>query len=470
MSSLIPKQLKYGSKVESAMAKSYRTNIAPQEGTEAYKPGRTITVNIPTRNNLVLIPPESYLKFKFTGSNGATAGNPARWDSCGAHGLIQRIRVYHGSNLLEDIDNYGQLAKMVFDMQVPTDAAYGKYNILAGTRNDTVLKTNITSDAAVDATIVGQFNALKATLNAGTSALQVNSGESLAPEGGLAANALMISNTYCLNLISILGTLCGANYFPLFACTSSPIRLEIQLVSASINAIGSYSPLLDFELNNVEYIANFMDLSNEAMSVINGSLGGQPLQFASQSYKNYATSKDVAAATTTQVSIPIPAKFSSLKSLFIAIRDRMGEAHFFPFSSVKYGLREYSFRIGPNVTPSKAPSTSTEFFSELIKAMGSMSDLQYHPSIEKDSYTMDQSLAIDLTGSTNSGSFYIGLDLENYPNASKDTMFAGYNSATDDIFANMSFYHGTGKNLRFDTYALFDQVITFQNNTCYVKF
>ena len=42
---MIPKQLKYGDKVNSAMAQSYRTNIQPQNGTTAYI-GQTVIINI----------------------------------------------------------------------------------------------------------------------------------------------------------------------------------------------------------------------------------------------------------------------------------------------------------------------------------------------------------------------------------------------------------------------------------------
>jgi hypothetical protein len=133
---MIPKQLIYQNKVESAAARSYKSNIAPQNGTGNYGAGDTIIINIPTRANLVTAMSENYLKFDVSFTNGATANNYLRWDSCGAHGLIQRIRVFSGSNLLEDIDNYGMLSKLLFDIQVPTDSAYGKYNILCGTRND----------------------------------------------------------------------------------------------------------------------------------------------------------------------------------------------------------------------------------------------------------------------------------------------------------------------------------------------
>jgi hypothetical protein len=89
------KNLKYGSKVESAPCRSTRVNIAPQNGTGPYNLNDQITVNIPTRNNLVLVPTESYLKFTATVTSGAN-NNIVRWDSCGAHGLIQRLRVWSG--------------------------------------------------------------------------------------------------------------------------------------------------------------------------------------------------------------------------------------------------------------------------------------------------------------------------------------------------------------------------------------
>ena len=169
---MLPKNLKYGSKVESAPARSSRANIAPQNGTSGYNLGDIININIPTRANLVMVPTENYLKFDFTIKNTSGAASTYRWDGCGAHGLIQRIRVYHGSNLLEDIDNYGLLAKMLFDLQVPTDATYGKYNVMCGTRSDLVIKNSgatIADNAAV-AILVSAVN------NSTLSAIQVNSG------------------------------------------------------------------------------------------------------------------------------------------------------------------------------------------------------------------------------------------------------------------------------------------------------
>jgi hypothetical protein len=116
-------------------------------------------------------------------------------------------------------------------------------------------------------------------------------------------------------------------------------------------------------------------------------------------------------------------------------------------------------------------------FAELLKAVGSISDLNHHPSIEKFSYTLANSVAnsqaIETNNASNisSGSFYIGLDLESYANSNKESIFAGYNSNTDDIFAVINFgtTAATGTT-RLDAFALFDSVVVLENNTAYVRY
>jgi hypothetical protein len=475
---MLPKQLKYGSKVESAMADSYRTNIAPQNGTGTYPLGNTIIINIPTANNLVLATTESYLKFcvKFT----TTAETVFRWDSAGAHGVIQRLRIFSGSNLLQDIDNYSLLAKMLFDLQVSTDASYGRMNELVGTRNDILSTFTI---AAAQANVAAAYvNYLQG--------YQVNSGEGFHFAGATALNAVSdgasgtVTTTtatpryYCLNLISLLGSLNSSNYFPLFACSSAPIRLEIQLVPASINAgmttVATSVPYLD----NVEYVANFLKLSDKAMEIIYASIPPEtPLQFCVPDYSNYQYTFTL-GTTAQQINFPIPAKYSSLKSIFITIRDKpSGAATYFPSSSITANIQNYYFRIGSKIMPTKAPDNLPEMFAEVLKAIGSMSDLNYQPSIEKYSYELAYSGTVADVPSNQfiaSGSFYIGIDLENYVSASKDSIFCGYNSNTDDIFAVLNFGGTTGgaavTNTRFDAFAMFDSVIVFESNTAYRKF
>jgi len=480
---MLPKNLKYGGKVESAVARSFRTNIAPQNGTGPYSLGDTIIINIPTRANLVLATTESYLKFKcaITSQNAA---NNFRLDSCGIHSVIQRIRVFSGSNLLEDIDAYGMLAKMMFDLQAPTDSCYGKFNATVGTRNDLV---SVVATAGV----------------AGNPCFQTNSGELVGQQaatlGGQSAVSVgvgaTVSDTYCINLISLVGSLCSANYLPLFACTSAPIRVELQLVSQMQNFVNQAVSTVanTMAITNCEYIAQFIELGDEAMRGVYGALGAEPMQLVMPEYRNYQYNAQLISATQTQINMPIPAKFSSLKSLLISCRDKgTGATTFFPTSSVSQGIQQYQFRLGSQVVPSKPPDTLQEMFEEVTKAVASISDLTHQPSIEKFSYQYYNSTA-SVTGAqtlganaayvvsvdsatsvsnNNSGAFYVGLDLENYCAASKDGIFSGYNSNTDDIFWVPTFQTVITGNpqIRFDAFACFDQVVIFQDNTAFVKF
>jgi hypothetical protein len=315
---------------------------------------------------------------------------------------------------------------------------------------------------------------------------QINSGEGF----HFAANATVSDNSagtitttatspryYCLNLISLLGSLNSGNYFPLFACTSSPLRMEIQLVANVYNAGMAINASLTPTITNVEYIANFIKLSDSAMSIIYGSIPpNEPLQFCVPDYSNYQYNFALGTGST-QVNFPIAAKYSSLKSIFITVRDNgTGAATFYPYSSVTGNLLNYYFRVGSQIMPTKAPDNYPEMFSEVLKAMGSMSDLNYQPSIEKVTYETLTSTASTLANNQliSSGSFYIGIDLENYVSAPKDSIFCGYNSNTDDIFAVMTFGGTTGAgaitSARFDAFAMFDSIISFQDGTAYRKF
>ena len=478
---MIPRNLLYNSKIDSAAALSYKSNIAPQNGTGPYLPGNTITFNIPTRVNLVTAMTENYLKFDCTFSAGATACDYLRFDSCGAHGLIQRIKVRHGSNLLQDIDDYGLLAKAFFDIQVQTPSAYGKYNILAGTRNDLVVTTPTVAAYA-------DISAKPMSCN------QVNSGARFNGYATLTTNTAAPTQTYCLNLISLCGVLCP-KYFPLFECTSTSLTLEITLVSSAQAAVCSATQDSTFSISNVEYVANMIELGDSAMQTIRSSVSG-PLQFVFNDYKMFPYSIPAPAASSFSHTVPIAAKFASVKFILIAIRDasKTALATYYPYSSHAFNMSDYTFRIGPKNVPPKAPSTYPEMFSEVVKAIGSMSDLTYSPSIEMYSYCSNFQKASAAYGATSnatavnlipnvtnetaavsdakgSGSFYVGLDLENYVNASnKEQFFAGYNSNTDDIYFMPNYLNlYTATQLRYSSFVNIDSLLVFENGTVFAN-
>jgi hypothetical protein len=469
---MLPQKLKYQSKIEPAGAKSFRSNIQPQNGTGPYNAGDTIIFNLPTRNNLVYVPTESYLKFNaiITNNSGGASSTYFRFDSMGAHGFIRKIRIFHGSNVLEEIDNYEMLAKMVFDLQASGDASRGKLNILAGTESKLINSRTFVAGSFTDNTTANIAAGLNATSN---SVKAINQGALLT--NVVANGATFTTQTYCLNLISMIGTLCNEKYFPLFACTAAPVRVEITLVP-NIYSVLTTDVASSYTFTNVEYVMNTIELSDSAMATIQSSLNGEPLQFALSSYRNQMWTGNVPTGGTT-FAVPLPFKYSSIKSIIIASRNNtngVGTSTYFPCSSCKFLLSQYYFRIGPNTVPQKAPTTVGEYFAETIKAMGSMSDILYNPAIDYDSFTQETNVACTdtatFTNTTQSGSFYVGLDLENFATADKSSIFSGYNSNTDDIHYFPTHPTQTAVNIRYDAYCNFDQVIKFENGTCYVNF
>ena len=185
-------------------------------------------------------------------------------------------------------------------------------NILAGCINDLVVnlptpalpESTATTQAAIDTAINTALAPLGVNGTGGQrlAANQINSGDLIAEDWAAGGS---VSNTYCLNLISLLGTLCQSQYFPLFCCTSAPIRMEITLIDSARKGLMTITDLTSIQLSNVEYIANFIELSDTAMGMIMQSLNGQPLQFVVPDWKNFGGTASGISTTVDTISYVI---------------------------------------------------------------------------------------------------------------------------------------------------------------------
>jgi hypothetical protein len=443
---MIPANLKYQSKVESAPARRYLTSIQPQGGTGTYNPGDTITINIPTRANTCLIPSESYLRGQFN-LIASSASTSSCLESCGWHNFIQRVRVFHGSNLLEDIDNYGQLAKILYDFQVPEDAVKGRFAITTGTNED--------------------YSGVGVAAAALANVRSVNRGRAT---GALAASTT--SFQFAINLVSLVGSLAGEKYVPLWEMTAAPLRVELVLQSSLIRSMMVEGGAgLNFTATGINYAGEFLELPDSAVAAIKSG-SSSPMQMVLPSYRSYTNSAAITTAGT-QVSFPVPAKFSSLKNIFVATRTTAGTAAQYPSSHCRFGLTSYNFRVGSEVLPSTAPSTVPEIYNEAIKCFGSLADLQLQPSIDNTAYSLDvpNTVAGLVEASTeDSGAFLVGIDMEIYQNADKAAIFAGTNTNTSDIFYIANHTPAGNVTILQTAFAAFDQVLVYENGVCYARF
>ena len=432
----LPKQCLYTNKINSSYARNYNAAIAPVNGT-AYNLGETIIINIPTGYNTVMSAKDSLLKFNLNLRGAAALPTlVAFFNRCGAFGVIQRLRIFHGSVLLSDIDNYACILEMLLNAQLSSDMLAGKMEIMAGT------------GALQGMSLITDPNL---------------------PNRPILAIATDLTIPFAIPLMSIL-TLSN-NYVPLFAMTGSPLRIEIQLVSAINQLIlcnDNYPVVAAVRsfCDNVEYVANMMELSDSCMSMVKSAIGNGPVNWVVQDYRNYAFNATLGTTETT-LSVPIPAKFNSLNSLFMTFRlqaNTSGAATFSATESCLFSLTDYFFRIGSKTVPTKPPSTVPEFLGEFLRAISSVSDINHECNLRYSQYNQPIPIASDGTGTA---SFYLGIDLESYSSTPLDAVYSGLNTSTDDIFANLRFSGQTAdRNVRIDTYALYDVLINIENGQC----
>jgi hypothetical protein len=214
-------------------------------------------------------------------------------------------------------------------------------------------------------------------------------------------------------------------------------------------------------------------MPDSAISAIKAG-SSSPMQMVLPSYRSYTNSAAI-TTTGTEISFPIPAKFSSLKNIFVASRTttNAGTAGLYPMSHCKFGLSQYNFRVGSEVIPSTAPTTVPEFYNESLKCFGSLADLNLQPSIDFISYSLDIPTTVTtLAGAStsDSGSFILGIDMELYQNTNTQSIFAGTNTNNSDIFLLARYVPQGNVTLNQVAFAAYDQVLVFEGGVCYARY
>lgn len=354
--------------------------------------------------------------------------------------------------ICEDIDNYSQLAKILYDYQAPDDTVKGRFAVTSGTNPEWTVLSNTAANYAQNVVINPRG------VNRGATTSVTTAGHSV---------------PFAINLVSMLGSLSGASYLPLFELTAAPLRLEIVLkpnLVSSLALVAGTATAPTFVLNSVNYCGEFLELPDSAIAAIKAG-SSSPMQMVMPSYRSYTNSVPITTAGT-QVSFPIPCKFSSLKNIFVAGRTVAGTG-VYPMSHCKFGLASYNFRVGSEVLPSTAPTSIPEIYNEAVKCFGSLADLNLQPSIDLISYSLDVPTTIStaaLAQTADSGSFLVGIDMEIYQNADKSSIFSGTNTNTSDIFFIGNYVPAGNVTLLQTAFAAYDQVLVMENGVMYARY
>jgi len=421
----LPRNLMYDNAISASYAKNF-VSVLNCNNTNNHTTGSTAIISVPCMNNQVLSWNDSVLKMKLKLT--AVGAASTHLDRSGIAGCIQRIRIFAaGSTLIYDLDNYGNLVTQLTSFQESHDTLQGKLAVLQGTESDL-------------------------------------RGKTIAVGAGASVNV-----DFAFPLMTCLGM--SDRYFPCYALAGSgPLRIEIQFVSSALKFLNSDDADVTAQFNDVQLCANFVELSDSGMNLVKEASGSRT-DFVCQAYTNYVFNSKINAAGS-QLSMPIPAKFSSLKALYITQRaqaDAAGAANHFPYDATNFSLSQYTASIGSKVIPADPASTSSvpSQLAELERALGSVTN-----SMSQSSYRIAQ---IQQAGrqagqDARSNCFMVGIETESYSSAPMGSTYSGLNTTQDDVYFRPVYPAQDEVDIRLDAYAAYDQLVSIENGVVSVNF
>ena len=432
--------LLYGLKPTCPKARSYKINIAPLNKS-VFVGNDQIIFELPTgRPGTYLDNSQTFLKFSVqvqtTAPAAGTPGLTGVYIENTAYSFFQRCDTYHSSNLLETINEYGQLANFIIDTSL--------------TKSD---KEGLSS-------MIGA-NSYNVLTNAQAAYVQYNNASAISTAGDRAG--LPLASTAAVNgsipytfALPFFNGVCGVNCSKMLPVgqLGSPLRIELY-TSLNDDAIysGTAGAGATWQLVGVELCCTYVELSDDIPSD-----KSQPTYISSKSWRQAAAS--ILPTTTGEFTTLLPFRFASLCGLYSrflpfasSVQGVNATAAYRKSCSINPNLSSYYFRCGAQMYPNKPVylcngslvGSGSEGYAELLKSFHALSTSIGNSAIPYQQYNVignaiqgwnayygpgaKNNANID----THANAFAIGLELENFSNRS-DTILSGVSTLNTQIF------------------------------------
>jgi len=469
-----------GLKPSAPKSRSYRLSVAPMNKS-VFSGGDQVIIELPTgRKGTWLDQSQSYLKFSVQCK--AAADTPANYASAGifventAYNFIQRLDIYNSSNLLETMNEYGQLCNHVIDCSL-TQSDKASMSTLIGSNPSNV---NI---------VIG------ANYTAGPTAELIRGGD----RSGLALAAVKdtfataIPYTFCLPLLSGVVGINASKMLPI-GKLNAPIRMEFYL-AANDDAIyyGTAGAGATWQIINVEFCACFVELQDDAYEQQYPQ--GQPVFISTTSYRHASTY--LPQATAGEFTTLVPFRCASLTALYARFRNHAtaaqgvnASAAYRKSSSINPNLSNFYFRIGSSIYPNKPvylingtqQSGGAEAFAELLKSFHALSSSVGNSVITYPQYNVAQAASgawseavapgsRAVARNTSDNAFCIGLECQSFSNRN-DTILSGISTLNSQIFFTGVVASGStvGVNYTVDFFSSLDAILVIVDGVMSTKF
>ncbi len=422
-----------------------------QANNQTYEPGGLIRLEIPTSPGTFLQCGTTTLKFDFNITCAApAAGVPLAatpwlggvlFDSTAAS-LIRRIRVYSGSSLIEDIGEYSKIYELMKDA-TSSSAENETTGSIEGYPNAELQQTDLLPNVLLASANVRRQN---------------TSRDYLQPTVGQVAAADNVAYQFEIPIMSgTIGTMCP-KWFPLGAAGAAPLRVEIELNSNNSGVIqtvisqavgGAGVSASTWSVENVEIHADIVQLDNNAMRLVDESVGGQYVVNTSSFRHSVANVNNGVNASSTilpfrfssakcflsrlysqasQLTLASPSQTGANRAGCTEFHHQIGSSHV-PANNVRCGASAQSGIDGSTVQAYQGSAHrqwkqgAVEAVTELMKAVHGKNILQVSNRINTTNWNRNDTPVINGAVGTqdgvNRGTFTFAVDLESQGKASE---------------------------------------------------
>jgi hypothetical protein len=254
-----------------------------------------------------------------------------------------------------------------------------------------------------------------------------------------------------------------SKYLPTGDMSAGDLRVEITLANnndgVTIPSTGQTAGAKTWQVSDVELMLEYVELNSEVARMISSqNAGGYAISF--DSFANYAST----VAAVKNANILIPARYSSLKTLFTIFRlqSDINLATAKTISSRANPVTDdgqWYYSIGGKNVPSTPVKSNTEAFAEMSKSIHAFGAVDHTCMIQRATWIAE------------AGTYVVAADLETLAHKSKLTE-SGINTLSANTHLIMQFggTNGLAAAVRVDTFAHYDAILLIQNGVCSVQF
>ena len=482
----VTSDMQLGLKASAPRSRSYRLSVPPINKS-LFSPGDQAIWEIPTsRKGTHLDQSQSYIKFSVQCASTTACsqlGSGIYVDNS-AYSFIQKLDIYHSSNLLESINEWGQLANFLIDTSLTQSDKAGLSALIGTNYNSTSMPIGVTyaqNAVNIPVQVPGDRSGMSLT--------------SVATASGISTATPF---TFTLPILSGVIGVNASKMLPL-GNLASPIRCEFTWANND-DAIyyGSSGAGATWQIVNAELDLCFVEITDPVFEHL--SQPGVPEYISTTSYRQ--TSSNLPSATSGEYTTLLPFRFSSLTALYARFRNNVSAvqganatACYRKGSSINPNFGFYNFRVGSSVYPNKPVYLSNgslvgsynEGYAELLKSFHALSASTGNSALLYNNYNVGATITQGVYGAylpvnkttgavdTHNNAFSIGLELQSFSNRN-DVILSGLSTMNSQVFFSGTVISGqtcggtNNYNYTADFFAQFDMILCIQDGIMSAKF